>query len=177
MFLRHGLPGALLAAGCLTLPEMRTLLAASLEPAAAAPTLYGTIGAALACGLIAFVWFLDRRIDAAAAAWVLYLLALSVWEEWLFRVAIPHFGQAQGMDLRLTTLVAGLAFGVMHYFTLRWKWTWCVAACLGGLALSRHFNTHFDLAMIVAFHWVATVINTPRLPGRRPSFEGSSAAR
>ena len=37
---------------------------------------------------------------------------------------------------------------------------------LGGLALSRHFGNHFDLAMVVALHWVATFVNTPRPPGR-----------
>jgi hypothetical protein len=59
-------------------------------------------------------------------------------------------------------------FGFMHYFTLRWKWYWCVGAFLGGMALSRHLAQHQDLALIVAFHWIATFLNTPRPPGRRP---------
>lgn len=72
----------------------------------------------------------------------------------------------QGLDLRTSVVLSDLAFGALHFFTLRWKWYWCVAAFLGGMGLSRQMNLHFDLALVVALHWVATYINTPRAPGR-----------
>ena len=64
-------------------------------------------------------------------------------------------------------IAANLAFGVLHYFTLRWKWPWCLLAFLGGMALSRNFAQNFDLALIIGIHWLATYLNTPRLPGHR----------
>ena len=166
IFLRHGLPGALLGALCLFVPEMRALLGDALAGLLTAPARYLLTGL-LICGLLlGYAWYLDRRIDAAAVGWMLYLLAVSIWEEWLFRLAIPYFGQAQGLDLRIMAFVSNLVFGTLHYFTLRWKWQWCLAACLGGMALSRRFDEQFDLAIVIGIHWVATYINTPRLPGR-----------
>ena len=97
---------------------------------------------------------------------MLYLLAVSVWEEWVFRLALPWFGQALGFDLRVAVILSNVLFGALHYFTLRWKWPWCLAAFFGGMALSRQYAEHQDLAMIIALHWVATFVNTPRLPGR-----------
>lgn len=168
VFLRHGLPIALLAGLCLLVPEMRALLAAALTPLFSAPWIYLGTGALIFAGLLGYAFYLDRYLDAAAIGWALYLLMVSVWEEWFFRLAVPYFGEAQGLDLRLLVIAVNLAFGAIHYFTLRWKWPWCFAAFLGGLALSRNLAQHFDLALIVAIHWAATFINTPRLPGRGP---------
>ena len=42
---------------------------------------------------------------------------MSIWEEWLFRLAIPYFGRSQGFDLAAFVLLSNLAFGVLHYFT------------------------------------------------------------
>ncbi len=163
--LRHGLPGAVLGVLCLCVPEMRMLLADGLADMRAAPAGYFLIGVAIFGCLIGYAWFLDRRIDAAAVGWMLYLLAVSIWEEWVFRLAIPYFGEAQGVALMPMVLVSNLFFGVVHFFTLRWKWYWCLGAFLGGVALSRNVDQHFDLALVIAIHWVATYINTPRLPG------------
>ncbi len=166
VFFRHGIPGALLGLLCLLVPEMRTLLAQALAAMSAEPVRYLLTGLATFTALLGYAWFLDRRLDAAAVGWMLYLLAVSVWEEWVFRLAIPYYGSTLDVDLVVMVLVSNLAFGVMHYFTLRWKWQWCLAAFLGGLLLSRNFNTHFDLALVIGIHWVATFVNTPRLPGR-----------
>ena len=87
-------------------------------------------------------------------------------EEWVFRLALPYYGQAQGLDLGVTLLISNALFAVMHWFTLRWKWYWCVAAFVGGLALSRNFHQHFDLVLVIGIHWVATYVHTPRPPGR-----------
>ncbi len=166
MFLRHGLPGALLGALCLLVPEMRALLAEALTAMSSEPVRYLLAGLLILAVLSAYAWFLDRRLDAAAVGWMLYLLGVSAWEEWVFRLSVPYFGAALGADLFAMVLISNLVFGVMHYFTLRWKWQWCLAAFLGGLALSRNFNTHFDLALVIGIHWAATFVNTPRLPGR-----------
>ena len=164
--MRHGLPGALLGVLCLCVPEMRALLGEALAGLLAAPGRYLVAGLLIAGALCGYVWWLDRRLDAAAVGWIGYLLAVSIWEEWVFRLALPYYGQAQGFDLRTIVVISNLAFGVLHYFTLRWKWYWCVAAFLGGMALSRQLHQHFDLAMVIFIHWIATSINTPRLPGR-----------
>ncbi|MDZ7685961.1 MAG: hypothetical protein U5O39_13900 [Gammaproteobacteria bacterium] len=71
------------------------------------------------------------------------------------------------MNLSIAVIASNILFGAVHYFTLRWKWQWCLGACLGGIVLSRQMNEHFDLALLIGIHWVATYANTPRLPGRR----------
>jgi hypothetical protein len=165
--MRHGLPGLLLGALCLLVPDMRALLGEALAGLLAAPLRYLAAGLLMAGLLTSYAWRLDGRPDAGAIGWMLYLLGVSIWEEWVFRLAVPYFGAAQGMDLRLLVLLCNLAFGALHYFTLRWKWPWCVGAFLGGMALSRQLELHGDLALIVGLHWLATYFNTPRAPGRR----------
>ena len=172
--LRHGLPGAVLGAVCLGVPDMRALLATGLDGVIIDPGRY-LYGAAYIFGaLIAYVVLLDRRLDAAAIGWMGYLLAVSAWEEWVFRLAVPYFAEARGFELHEVVIASNLAFGLMHYFTLRWRWQWCVAACLGGLALSRMMNEHFDLALVIAAHWIGTFVNTPRPPGRSGTGRGTS---
>ena len=175
VFLRHGLPVAILAGLALLHPDMRTLLSTALTPLLEDPTRYLGAAVLLFSGLIAYAFYLDRRIDGPAIGWMLYLLAVSIWEEWFFRLALPEIGASlqPGMDFRVSVVAANLAFGALHYFTLRWKWPWCVAAFLGGLALSRNLAQHYDLALIIGIHWVATYVNTPRLPGRRFRASGS----
>ena len=163
--MRHGLPGALVALLCLAIPDMRSLLADALQGLLTEPGRYLLAGLLIFGLLLCYAWFLDRRVDARQAGWMLYLLAVSTWEEWVFRLAIPYYAGTDGNPVLTMVLLSNGAFAAMHYFTLRWKWQWCLAAFLGGLALSRQMTEHFDLALVVAFHWVATFLNTPRLPG------------
>jgi hypothetical protein len=156
----------LLGALCLAHPDLRALLSGALTNFAAAPVRYLGAGAAVLAALMAYAAFIDRRLDARAAGWIIYLLLVSVWEEWLFRLAIPWLNASQGLDPRTAAIVSNALFGLMHFFTLRWKWYWCVAAFIGGMALSRNYAQHQDLAAIIAFHWIATFLNTPRPPGR-----------
>lgn len=165
VLLRHGLPGAALGALCLAVPEMRSLLAGALAGLLTEPGGYLLKGLLIFGLLLGYAWFLDRRLDARQAGWILYLLAVSTWEEWVFRLALPYYAGTDGDPRLAIVLLSNAAFAAMHYFTLRWKWQWCLAAFLGGLALSRQMTVHFDLALVVAFHWVATFLNTPRLPG------------
>jgi hypothetical protein len=164
--LRHGLPGAALAVLCLLHPEVRALLAPALAGFVADPLRYLAFGGLIFAALATHAWFIDRRLDGPALGWIVYLLLISVWEEWVFRLAIPYFAAANGADLRSAVIVSNVIFAVMHYFTLRWKWPWCLAAGLGGMALSRNLAQHFDLALVIGIHWIATYLNTPRLPGR-----------
>jgi hypothetical protein len=166
---RHGLPGALLGALCLLSPDMRELLVEALSAFLTVPLHYVFIALLIFGALLGYAWVLDRRLNMATAVWVLYLLGISIWEEWVFRVAVPYFGQSQGLDLYILVISSNLAFGALHYFTLRWKWQWCAAAFVGGMALSRNFSQYQDLALIVGLHWVATFINTPRMPGDKPN--------
>ena len=167
VFLRHGLPIALLAGLSLGVPEVRGLMLSALAGFLSAPLEYLAIGLLLGAAMIVYAYVLDRRLSAAAIGWMLYLLAVSAWEEVFFRLIVPYYGHAQGLDLRALIIASNVAFGALHYFTLRWKWPWCVAAFLGGMALSRNLDQNFDLALVIALHWVATFINTPRMPGQK----------
>ena len=164
VFLRHGLPGLLMAALFLAPSQMRSELAESLEAFAAAPMRYSAVALAVLLGMLALSAARYHRLDARQTGWILYLLAVSAWEEWVFRLAIPEFGVSRGLDLGVAVVLSNVLFGLMHYFTLRWKWYWCVAACLGGIGLSRQMALHHDLALVVGIHWVATFLNTPRPP-------------
>lgn len=165
VWLRHGLPGALLGLLCLAHPEMRVMLVASLEGFLTNPVKYVSVALFILGALIAYIGVIDRAIDARAVAWILYALAISIWEEWVFRLAVPYFAQAQGFNLFAAIVLSSLAFGVLHYFTLRWKWQWCLGAFVGGMLFSRMLHTHADLALVIAVHWISTFLNTPRPPG------------
>ena len=162
--LRHGLPGAALGLLCLMLPGATALLDSALQDARQAPLRYAASGLLILAALTAYAAWLDGRWQPRQLGWALYLGAVSAWEEWVFRVALPYSVEAAGGPFWPTVLACNLAFGAAHYFTLRWRWPWCVAAFLGGLALSRQMHLHFDLAWIIAIHWLATFLNTPRPP-------------
>jgi hypothetical protein len=164
--LRHGLPGALLSAICVLHPDIRALLAPALAGFLADPVRYLVVASMMFAAMASYAWIIDRRMDAQGAGWMLYLLMVSVWEEWVFRLAIPYFAADNGIELRTAVIASNALFALMHYFTLRWKWQWCLAAGLGGLALSRNFANHYDLALVIGIHWIATFLNTPRIPGR-----------
>lgn len=100
-----------------------------------------------------------------AVGWIVYTLAVSIWEEWVFRLAVPYFAQAQQFDLFAAILLTNLAFGALHYFTLRWKWQWSVGAFVGGMLFSRMLHARSDFALVIAAHWISTFLSTPRPPG------------
>jgi len=172
VFLRHGLPGAILALVCLGIPGLQIVFAEGLEKGLARPQLHVVSLVFLFLALNAHAWLIDRRWDLPKLGWIVYLGALSLWEEWVFRLAIPTLLEGVGASLWVAATLSALAFGAAHYFTLRWKWQWCVAAFVGSLALSRQMQLHDDLLLITAIHWVATYLNTPRPPG----YSGKGAA-
>ena len=163
--LRHGLPGLALAIICLAIPSLQIALGNGLEKGAAQPLRYAVTGLFIFVALNAYAWWIDRAWDRTKLIWIIYLGALSLWEEWVFRLALPQLLEGWGASVWLATVISAALFGGAHYFTLRWKWQWCFGAFLGGLALSRQIEVHQDLLLITAFHWIATYINTPRPPG------------
>ena len=167
VFLRHGLPGLVLAALLLLHEAPRTLALASLERAFAQPSRYALIASGILVMLLGYGAFQARRLDAPQIGWTVYLGALSVWEEAAFRVGVPALLMAYGVGFLPAVLVANGLFGVMHWFTLRWRTLWCVTAFLGGLAFSRVLDQRGDLALVIAFHWIGTFLNTPRPPSPR----------
>ena len=167
VFLRHGLPGALLGAFCLFHPGMRALLVEATAQAVSTPLPYLLAGSLILIGLSAYTRYAGGGWSRSQLGWVFYLGVLSLWEEWVFRLAIPYTLKDQGTELIVGIILCNILFGFIHYFTLRWKWQWCVAACIGGFAFSRQMDMHFDLLVVAGIHWVATCLNTPRPPGLR----------
>lgn len=166
VFLRHGLPGALLGIVCLLLPQMRGLLNSGLTSLYSQPLFYIAAGLVLLVGLSVYAWYIDGYWRLEKLGWVFYLGAVSAWEEWVFRLALPYYLEDRGVELFAAVIAANLVFAIAHYFTLRWKWQWCIAVFFFGIALSRQMDNHFNLLMVIGVHWVATFLNTPRLPGR-----------
>jgi len=166
VFVRHGLPGLILALAVLAAPGFYEMFVDSLESGRAAPAHTAFISILIFLGLSVYAWRIDRRLSLSKLGWVAYLGLLSFWEEWVFRIAIPQTLEGFGVTVWMAAFVSAVLFGSVHYFTLRWKWQWCVGAFVGGLALSRQMELHDSLLLITAFHWVATTLNTPRPPGQ-----------
>ena len=163
--LRHGLPGLLL--GCLLLITSAEVLSGQLSRFLAAPAPYVLGAVAILLFTLFWSWYLDRAVSIAQSGWVLYLLFVSIWEEWAFRVAVPIVLEGTGLDPRVAIIGSNVLFGAMHYFTLRWKATWCFLAFLGGMGLSIRYIENGNLFFLIGIHWIATFLNTPRYPGKR----------
>ena len=145
---------------------MRILFSAALTDAVTHPFFYLLAGSMILVGLSLFAWYIDRHWQLEKLGWVIYLGAVSAWEEWVFRLALPYYLSSIGVDLLIAVVVVNFIFAVVHFFTLRWKWQWCIAVFVFGMMLSRQMDQHFDLLLVVGIHWIFTFINTPRLPGR-----------
>ena len=166
VFLRHGMPVLVIGALLLGSGELRALLWSYLQPALHAPLAYALTATAVLAACCAVSGWLDRGLDAERLGWILYLLALSLWEEWVFRLAAPFWLEGLYGNRELAILMANLAFGALHWFTLRWRLRWCVLAFFGGMAFSQQMASG-DLVRVVLTHWALTYLNTPRPPGRR----------
>jgi hypothetical protein len=165
VILRHGLPGVVLAIICFSVPSLGTAFVSSLANGLANPAYYAGTALLIFLGLNVYAWSIDKAWSLSKTVWIIYLGALSFWEEWVFRLALPQLFEGWGASVILAAILSASLFGAAHYYTLRWKWQWCVGAALGGLMLSRQMEVHQDLLVITAMHWIATYLNTPRPPG------------
>ncbi len=165
VFLRHGLPGAI--SGLLLLflvPDAVDYLFRVLDRPIQSPAGYLIAACALPMVLFAYSFFKHNAWSLGQAGWVIYLGFLSLWEEWVFRAVGPYSLLLFGVKPVAAVVICNLAFGLMHYFTLRWRWQWCVGAFIGGLGFSMNFHTQSDLLLIAGIHWAVTYLNTPRPP-------------
>ena len=155
----------MLALICFAVPSLSVAFADSMSKGLASPALYAGSAGLIFIGLNVYAWLIDKAWTLSKMVWIVYLGGLSFWEEWVFRLALPQLFEGSGASIWSAALISAALFGAAHYFTLRWKWHWCVGAAFGGLLLSRQMELHNDLLLITAFHWVATYLNTPRPPG------------
>jgi len=172
VFWRHGLPGLVLGLCCLAIPDLQAVFTDSLSRACANIPVYIAGFVFILVALNAYTWMIYRRWSFAQFGWILYLGALSVWEEWVFRLALPNVLEGLGASVWPVAVLSALAFGALHYFTLRWKWHWCFGAVFGGLYFSHQIELHGDLLWVAATHWIATSFNTPRPPGSSSTSDG-----
>ena len=159
ILLRHGLFVLSLAIICLFLPESIRYLKWGLKRFTQYPLSYFFAALVLLGLLMGLTKAFKRMLDARQMLWIFYLLGISIFEEWAFRLAIPVF-MSEFIKLIPAILLSNLAFAAMHYFTLRWKIQWCVAAFFGAMGLSRLMG-HGDLVLVIGVHWVVTFLNTP----------------
>ena len=102
-------------------------------------------------GTIGWSVYLDRTFSLRQLSWIIYLLFLSFWEEWAFRVGLPKLLQDLGLETMHAMVISNMLFGAMHYVTLRWKALWCFFAFLFGMHLSNQWVDYGDIWLIVGF--------------------------
>lgn len=127
---------------------------------------------ALLCLVLFFIFWSQRRPHAITrqGKWVLYLLCISIVEEVTFRLIFPALLAAQfTFSLTIAHIISNILFAALHYVTLRWKLSNCIATFLGALGLS-YLMRHGDLTLVVMVHWLGTFLNTPFPPAatKRP---------
>lgn len=166
---RHGLLVLLLSLGSFALPGSFASLEWGTRRFVSAPQPY-LVGAGCLFVLLLALSKLSRgAFNPRQVAWLVYLLAVSIGEEWVFRLAIPGFLLSYAA-LPVAVVASNLVFALIHYFTLRWRLPWVVGAFLGGMGLSNLMR-HGDLLLLIALHWFATFLNTRNPP------RGTSASR
>ena len=164
---RHGLTMATIAAICLLIPSIPSALSNSLNFLLINPSKYLLWTAGLGILIILFLRLTGRELNARQAAWIAYLLMISIVEEVGFRLSLPIIlssGFSASETLWIGVFLSNLIFATIHYLTLRWKLTACVFTFLGGMGFSRLFETTGDLALVILIHWVVTFLNTPSAP-------------
>lgn len=159
VLLRHGLFVLLIALSCLLLPNAAGQLSWGLAGPTLNPLSYLIGLLSLSIFFTIFILSSNKKLDLKQIVWVVYLLLISVCEEWAFRLAIPSFLE-QYLSLIPAIVVSNLLFALMHFFTLRWRPVWCIGAFFGAMGLSN-LMSHGDLLLLVGVHWFATFLNTP----------------
>jgi len=161
VIIRHLVPALFLSLLCLISYDLRVLLVHNLETANSNPSIY-LLGFS---GLVLFFTVaatLSKRLNLQQLYWVIYLFAISVTEEWVYRLAVP--GILENVFTPITAaVIANLVFAAVHYFTLRWRLIWCIGVFCGAMGLSR-LMVREDLMLVIYVHWLFTYLNTPKPP-------------
>ena len=158
---------ATIAAICLLIPSIPPALSNSLKFLLINPNKYLLWTAGLGILIILFLRLTGKELNARQAAWIAYLLMISIVEEVGFRLSLPIIlssGFSASETLWIGVFLSNLLFAMIHYLTLRWKLTACVFTFLGGMGFSRLFETTGDLALVILIHWAVTFLNTPSAP-------------
>ena len=114
-------------------------------------------------GFIGYLKWRRYNFSGSQWLWIGYLFYISVVEEVAFRLYLPAALESQ-FGLVAAVVTSNLIFGLIHYFTLRWKFSHCVLTALGGIGLSRLLAQSGDLGLVILVHFIATFLNTPRPP-------------
>ena len=174
---RHGLTMASLSAISLLIPSIPPALGTSLYFLLINPSKYLLWTAGLGILIILFLRFTGRVLNTRQAAWIAYLLMISIVEEVGFRLSLPIIlssGFSASETLWVGVFLSNLLFATIHYLTLRWKLSACVFTFLGGMGFSRLLETTGDLALVILIHWAVTFLNTPSAPREKsPIVPGS----
>ncbi len=159
---RHGaLMGC--AAMVLLLVEGEIALDDSLAGVWQRPEIFLLATLVILAGFVGYLKWRDYAFAGTQWLWIGYLFYISIVEEVAFRLYLPTVLESQ-VGLVTGVIISNLIFGAIHYYTLRWKFSHCVVAALGGIGLSRLLAQSGDLGLVILVHFVATFLNTPRPP-------------
>ena len=114
---RHGLAMATIAAICLLIPSIPPALSNSLKFLLTNPNKYLLWTAGLGILIILFLRLTGRELNARQAAWIAYLLMISIVEEVGFRLSLPIIlssGFSASETLWIGVFVSNLIFAALH---------------------------------------------------------------
>ena len=163
---RHFLTMAVIAGICIFISIESFANSIYLKPLTSSPVFYFFI---LTAVLLFFIFFYLKRghkIEWIHGAWLIYLLFISVVEEFAFRMMLPILLSGT-FGMMSAVLFSNFLFAFIHYVTLRWKLINCVVAFIGGLGFSRLLVSTEDIAILILVHYFFTFLNTPLPPERR----------
>ena len=166
VLLRHGLTMSLIAAFCIFIPFIPSVLFSSLSNLYLVPNKYLFWIFCVGVMILIFLKSTNRDLNIRQIFWIIYLFIISLVEEIAFRLSIPLIAtEFFGTELFwFYVFLSNILFASIHYFTLRWKIRACILAFLGGMAFSRVLESTEDLALLIILHWAITFLNTPTAP-------------
>ncbi len=163
VMLRHGLLMLVLALLCILLPSASSSFSWGMERFFKVPHYYLLAFLGLFVFLVIYSQLSDKVVNRKQLMWIVYLLFISIVEEWVFRLAIPGF-LIDYIEPIYAVVISNFIFAAIHYFTLRWRLMWVIFAFFGAMGLSRVMGFG-DLMIVIWLHWIATFLNTPFPPG------------
>ena len=166
VFLRHGLTMGLAALVCLLVPIATESIQWSTASFLGDYPRYFVIGSMLVIFFLGYLRVRGYSTTGRELFWLVYLLYISIVEEFAFRLILPSF-LTVSMGVIPAAILSNLVFAGVHFFTLRWRLANCVGVFLGGLGLSRLLGTTEDIILVIGIHWLVTFLNTPTAPTKQ----------